>query len=141
MAQLSVARFSRTKESTERITNFHPLSELIILSYNYYCFKKLKIFFFWLKFLLHYFLKNCVSIEIFFTRCIIFMKEHWFQRIVKSMVSLQSIIEIMVRSRAADGQFRRAIVSQLIINNYLVFSVLSCTVFNYPLIRRPFYSR
>lgn len=139
MAQLLVARFSRMKESTERITNFHPLSELIILSYNYYCFKILKIFFFWLKFLLHYFLKN--SIEIFFTRCTIFMKKHWFQRTVKSMVSLQSIIEIMVRSRAADGQFRRAIVSQLIINNYLVFSVLSCTVFNYPLIRRPFYSR
>lgn len=40
----------------------------------------------------------------------------------------------MVRCRAADGQFRRAIVSQLIINNYLVFSVLSCTLFNYPLI-------
>lgn len=37
------------------------------------------------------------------------------------------------RCRAADGQFRRTIVSQLIINNYL-FSVLSCTVFNYPVI-------
>lgn len=141
MAQLLVARFSRTKESTERITNFHPLSELIILSYNYYCFNIKNILFLTEIFTPLFFKKLRFDRNIFYTMYNFYMKEHWFQRTVKSMVSLQSIIEIMVRSRAADGQFRRAIVSQLIINNYLVFSVLSCTVFNYPLIRRPFYSR
>lgn len=117
MAQLTVPR---TKETTERTTNFAR----VLL----FCFKNISCIDFTEKFS---FLNWNLYFIIFKWR-IIFIKKHLLH--VKSMFSPANNRDNGRRCRAADGQFRRTIVSQLIINNYLVFSVLSCTVFNYPVI-------